>query len=958
MLAVDTETNHTRWFDGTSPLFLIQWSDDSGDDCCAASDKRGVARFLRAVNAHDDLVFANAPFDVHMLRACGVVDLVRSRHRILDVQTLARVVLPERQFKGYKLKDLGRDLLGADATAEQDHLKELLKSIGLRSLNTEGAHRALWDVYPRELEAYGMKDTRLTYDLYKLLWRQATPTDRRIFMDIEMAVQRELLHAEELGALVDKPQLVALRADLERQEREAKAALLEFLPEDALGADGVKANQKALRQGLIDAGVPLYRTTDKSGELATNKDALSEFEDSCPVVGKLFAWRKLTKLLSTYIAPLERANPRVHARFLTCEARTSRMSCREPNMQNLPRAEKGRVGVRSIIIPAPGNALCVCDYDSIEMRNLAHYLERAVGFTQMREALESGVDHNATAARVFGHLPPGRGGPSEELRLPGPLGLEQPPAALLAWYDKGGPGDAQRTLAKTTTFSCVPTAGTEILTRRGWLRHDEVRVGDETLGHQDGRAVWTRVTAVHHPGDREVVTWGTKWFQMRCTREHRWLADHPVRPYLRWDKEKDRGVYGPRQPGPARMVPYADLASEDRIILSLPAEGGSAPITPDEAAIVAWILTDGSLRIAPLTGHRSQAGGARQLHCATISQTKEPHRANLRELLARTGALQWESEPRPGHSVFALRSAYVRELWRRAGLGPRLAGDLTAFVLGLSSEARAAFVAAGMAAEGCGNTWSQNEGPVLEGFTLAFHLEGHRASVRHKKRPPNANFEHYGVRLAKPRVTMQHKQRRVLSEDVEPVWCVTTELGTWTMRQGGPHGEIMLTGNSLYGIGYRKLSTRLGIPEVEGKVLKQSILDAIPGYWELFDAVVTRMKRVGHLRTVTGRRLDVPRGKSHVYLNSIIQGTAAEVMKLGMLAAADPLRELGYQIILVVHDELVSEGPVENAEAATAACVAAMESVTHMLDKDGAPLSDCYLAATGGWTTTSYGDAK
>jgi DNA polymerase-1 len=597
MLAIDTETNHTRWWDG-SPVFLVQWSDECGDDCAAHDDAAGIKRFCAAVDAHDDLLFANASFDVHMLRSSNIVDLLRTDKRLLDVQTLARVVLPERGFKGYKLKQLGVDLLGADADEEQRTLKELMSQVGIRTLNAEGAHRALYDVFPRQLEAYGMKDTRLTYDLYKLLWGRATKFDRRVFEDIEVPVQRLLMLMEERGAGVDSEALAVLRADLEQRERETYTALTEYLPVEALGDDNTAASQTALREGLLAAGVPLYRTTDKTGALATNRDALSEFEDTCPVVGLLFAWRKLSKILSTYVAPLERGAPRVHTSYISSAARTSRMSSRSPNLQNLPRGEAGRDGARSVIVPDPGCALSVVDYDSIEVRVLAHYLARGVGNRGLVELLESGVDmHTATAAKVFGR----------------PAGFDGDP---LEYYAKGGPGDDKRTLAKTTTFS------------------------------------------------------------------------------------------------------------------------------------------------------------------------------------------------------------------------------------------------------------------------------------------------------------------------------------------------------SLYGIGYRKLALRLGIPDDEAKALKQAILDAIPGYWDLFESVGQRVSRVHYLRTVTGRKLDVPLGKSHIYLNTIIQGTAAEIMKLGMLAAEEPLADWGYLPVLVVHDELVSEGPADHAASATEACIAAMESVGSLPDKDGLPLMDCPIKATGGYTTTNYEAAK
>jgi hypothetical protein len=72
---------------------------------------------------------------------------------------------------------------------------------------------------------------------------------------------------------------------------------------------------------------------------------------------------------------------------------------------------------------------------------------------------------------------------------------------------------------------CMPL-DTQILTRRGWLKHDEVRPGDETIGYNaaTGRSEWTRVTAVHHYADAPLMRlWNSRW-QATTTPEHRWVS--------------------------------------------------------------------------------------------------------------------------------------------------------------------------------------------------------------------------------------------------------------------------------------------------------------------------------------------------------------------------------------------------------------------------------------------------
>ena len=64
-----------------------------------------------------------------------------------------------------------------------------------------------------------------------------------------------------------------------------------------------------------------------------------------------------------------------------------------------------------------------------------------------------------------------------------------------------------------------------ILTRRGWLEHSDVRVGDETIGYNPatGNSEWTRITAVHHYDDAPLVRLGNSRWHATTTPEHRWL---------------------------------------------------------------------------------------------------------------------------------------------------------------------------------------------------------------------------------------------------------------------------------------------------------------------------------------------------------------------------------------------------------------------------------------------------
>lgn len=155
----------------------------------------------------------------------------------------------------------------------------------------------------------------------------------------------------------------------------------------------------------------------------------------------------------------------------------------------------------------------------------------------------------------------------------------------------------------------------------------------------------------------------------------------------------------------------------------------------------------------------------------------------------------------------------------------------------------------------------------------------------------------------------------------------------------------------MYGGGARLLGTRLGVSTEEAALIKADTLGAIPGYFE-FDARVKRavqMRSFPHVVSILGRRLHVPRDKPYVGLNTVIQGNSAEIMKLGLIAAAPAIKPLGYRPLLVVHDELLAEGPAGNAEEALLVLKSAMESVYPLRPR---------LQVSGDWSVDSYGAAK
>jgi DNA polymerase I-like protein with 3'-5' exonuclease and polymerase domains len=118
-----------------------------------------------------------------------------------------------------------------------------------------------------------------------------------------------------------------------------------------------------------------------------------------PAIEKLLEYRSVQKLLSSYgLALLDHINPvtgRIHADFRQMGATGGRMSCSDPNLQQVPNTPEYRSCFRA---PA-GRKLVIADYSQIELRILADWSQD----TALVKALLSGEDlHCVTASQMFG----------------------------------------------------------------------------------------------------------------------------------------------------------------------------------------------------------------------------------------------------------------------------------------------------------------------------------------------------------------------------------------------------------------------------------------------------------------------------------------------------------------------------------------------------------------------------
>lgn len=135
---------------------------------------------------------------------------------------------------------------------------------------------------------------------------------------------------------------------------------------------------------------------------STSADILHKIADQHPIVPLVLEYRMLTKLNGTYVdgmLPLIDEDGRIHAHFQQTVTTTGRLSCTEPNLQNIPiRQELGRQLRRVFTASSSDRTLVGADYSQVELRVMAHLS----GDEALMDSFANHQDiHTATAARVF-----------------------------------------------------------------------------------------------------------------------------------------------------------------------------------------------------------------------------------------------------------------------------------------------------------------------------------------------------------------------------------------------------------------------------------------------------------------------------------------------------------------------------------------------------------------------------
>jgi DNA polymerase I len=129
----------------------------------------------------------------------------------------------------------------------------------------------------------------------------------------------------------------------------------------------------------------------------------------------------------------------------------------------------------------------------------------------------------------------------------------------------------------------------------------------------------------------------------------------------------------------------------------------------------------------------------------------------------------------------------------------------------------------------------------------------------------------------------------------------------------------------VYGLSAFGLADRLGIEQDEAQEFIDRYLERFPAVKTFIEETIEKAKNDGYVATLFGRIRRIPELRARqrqtrmlgerLAVNMVIQGTAADIIKVAMVRCRDALREAGLssRLVLQIHDELLFEGPEDEA---------------------------------------------
>lgn len=350
--------------------------------------KSAFAELKRIFNKPDlKIIMHNGKFDLKALASNGLFENTKIEYKckLIDTMIATWLLNPDRNGKNsYSLEWLSETFLH-------------LKGIEFSSIVKKGQTFA--DVPLDQAVPYASEDADFTLQLWEFLSERFKDERRQKLFELEMRLLPILANMELAGIHLDSKALHEYNAELTNGIENIENEIYK-----EVGHPFNIASPKQLQTVLFEERKLKPEKKTKTG-YSTDTSVLEELAHYDSVPKMILEFRELSKLQSTYVETLPEMtdkNGRIHTDFVQTGTATGRLSCRDPNLQNIPvRNEAGR-RIRSSFTAPEGKVLISADYAQIELVVLAHLS----GDKNMRQAFIEGTDvHKATAALIFGVKP-------------------------------------------------------------------------------------------------------------------------------------------------------------------------------------------------------------------------------------------------------------------------------------------------------------------------------------------------------------------------------------------------------------------------------------------------------------------------------------------------------------------------------------------------------------------------
>jgi len=314
----------------------------------------------------------NAKYDRSMMKKAGVmVD------NLCDTMIAAHLLWEQK----LSLKDLASKHIKMDVKAFDDVKRDFAQMSLQEMAEYSGPHAIA------ALRLWGALELKLkTFELLDIFWK------------IEMPLIPVLSDMELNGVMVDGDRLRSLGEQFD-EKIALRIKALDILSQHP----GMKHNSPNQVRDLLFNEFKLSSgpRTGKKKKPSVNAEYLVTIKDKHPYIPYYLRFKEYKKLKSTYVDGLlgKIVNGRIHCSFNQAGTETGRLSCSNPNLQNIPmRSEEGK-RIRTAFVAPPGHMLVKADYNQLELRVMAHCSK----CVPMIKAFLNGEDvHEQTAIRVFG----------------------------------------------------------------------------------------------------------------------------------------------------------------------------------------------------------------------------------------------------------------------------------------------------------------------------------------------------------------------------------------------------------------------------------------------------------------------------------------------------------------------------------------------------------------------------